>query len=102
MLAPGQTILAEQLPSEIRSDRAQVSSGSVPKTSEELKERKKELREKSVAEVERLFVTEALKRNGWNVTRAAAEVGMQRPNFQAMMRQHHITPGKEAPDPDAP
>ncbi|OHB80476.1 MAG: Fis family transcriptional regulator [Planctomycetes bacterium RBG_16_64_12] len=102
VLAPGQTILAEQLPSEIRSDCAQVSSGSVPKTSEELKERKKELREKSVAEVERLFVTEALKRNGWNVTRAAAEVGMQRPNFQAMMRQHHITPGKEAPDPDAP
>ncbi len=102
VLAPGKEILKDQMPPEIRRDLPEVSSLSVPKTSDELKERKKELREKSVAEIERLFVTEALKRNDWNVTRAAAEVGMQRPNFQALMRQQQVTLGKEAVDPEAP
>ena len=32
----------------------------------------------------------ALKRNGWNVTRAAEETGMQRSNFQAMMAKYDI------------
>ena len=62
----------------------------IPKTSEELKHRKKELREQTVEEVERRFVIEALKRNAWNVTHAATEVGMQRPNFQVLMRKHHV------------
>jgi DNA-binding NtrC family response regulator len=47
--------------------------------------------------VERRFVMEALKRNDGNVTRAAAEVGMQRPNFQALMREHHITSPQSSP-----
>jgi transcriptional regulator of acetoin/glycerol metabolism len=35
-------------------------------------------------------VLEALERNNWNVTRAAQEVDIQRPNFQALMRKHGI------------
>jgi two-component system NtrC family response regulator len=62
----------------------------VPQTSDELREAKKHLRDKAVEEIERLFVLAALSRNDWNVTRSAKDVGMLRPNFQALMRKHNI------------
>jgi len=62
----------------------------VPKTNREFLAIKKRLREQAVADIEREFVLEALQRNGWNVTRTAAEVGIQRPNFQMLMRRHGI------------
>jgi DNA-binding NtrC family response regulator len=62
----------------------------VPRTSEELKQIKKLARQKSVENVEKLFVLGALKRNGWNVTRSAEETGMQRSNFQALMKKYDI------------
>lgn len=62
----------------------------VPRTSEELKQFKKIARQKSVENVEKHFVLDALKRNGWNVTRAAEQTGMQRSNFQAMMAKYDI------------
>jgi DNA-binding NtrC family response regulator len=62
----------------------------VPRTSEELKQIKKMAREKSVENVERHFVLGALKRNGWNVTRSAEDTGMQRSNFQALMKKYDI------------
>jgi transcriptional regulator with GAF, ATPase, and Fis domain len=62
----------------------------VPRTSDELKRIKKAAREKSVESIERLFVLEALKRNSWNVTKSAEETGMQRANFQALMKKYQI------------
>jgi len=62
----------------------------VPRTAEELKQIKKVARQKSVENVEKHFVLGALKRNDWNVTRAAEEVGMQRSNFQALMAKYDI------------
>jgi DNA-binding NtrC family response regulator len=62
----------------------------VPKTGDELKRIKKAAREKSVEEIEKQFVLEALKRNEWNVTRSAEDTGMQRPNFQALMKKYTI------------
>jgi len=62
----------------------------IPRTSDELKRIKKVTREKSVEAVERLFVLEALKRNAWNVTKSAEETGMQRANFQALMKKYQI------------
>jgi DNA-binding NtrC family response regulator len=62
----------------------------VPRTSEDLKRIKKIARQKSVENVEKHFVLEALKRNGWNVTRSAEETGMQRSNFQALMKKYDI------------
>lgn len=64
----------------------------IPKTSEELKELKKLLRDKAIEEAERLFVLQALARNNWNVTKSAKEVGMLRQNFQALMRKYNIRP----------
>jgi DNA-binding NtrC family response regulator len=62
-----------------------------PKTNVELKKLKKELRLKTVEKVERDFLIHALERNAWNVTRAAKNVGMQRTNFQGLMKKHGIT-----------
>jgi len=76
----------------------------VPRTSEELKRIKKATREKSVEEIEKLFVLEALKRNAWNVTRSAEETGMLRANFQALMKKYQIrarNADKDAGEPDS-
>jgi DNA-binding NtrC family response regulator len=62
----------------------------VPRTGDELKRVKKAAREKSVEEIEKQFVLEALKRNQWNVTKSAEDTGMQRPNFQALMKKYTI------------
>jgi DNA-binding NtrC family response regulator len=62
----------------------------VPKTVDQLKRIKKAAREKSVEEIEKQFVLEALKRNEWNVTKSAEDTGMQRPNFQALMKKYTI------------
>jgi len=68
----------------------EISENQIPVTSEELKEIKKQMREKAVEEIERAFVLNALERHQWNVTRAAEEVGMLRPNFQALMRKYNL------------
>ncbi|MBS1218593.1 MAG: two component, sigma54 specific, transcriptional regulator, Fis family [Proteobacteria bacterium] len=74
----------------------------VPRTGEELKQLKKAAREKSVEDIEKLFVIEALKRNEWNVTRSAEQTGMQRANFQALMKKHDIRVRGTAHDPGEP
>jgi DNA-binding NtrC family response regulator len=71
-------------------DRSPPDEVDVPRTSEDLKRVKKIAREKSVEEVEKLFVLETLRRNDSNVTRSAQETGMQRSNFQALMKKHNI------------
>jgi DNA-binding NtrC family response regulator len=74
------------------------AAGAAPKTGEELKRIKKAAREKSVEAIEKAFVLDALKRNDWNVTKSAAETGMQRANFQALMKKHGIRLRGAAPD----
>jgi DNA-binding NtrC family response regulator len=63
----------------------------IPRTAEELKTTKQLLRERAVEPIERAFVLDALRRNSWNVTRAAEEVGMQRPNFQALLKKQGLS-----------
>ena len=71
--------------SSLSADRA------VPLDANELKERKRLLREEAVVPLERAFLLSALDRNDWNITRAAEEVGMHRPNFQAMLKKQGIS-----------
>ncbi|MDH3288114.1 MAG: sigma-54 dependent transcriptional regulator [Betaproteobacteria bacterium] len=88
ILASGKVIRRAHLANII--DTPALSEIEVPRTSEELKHLKKVAREKSVEEIEKRFVLEALRRNGWNVTRSAEETGMQRANFQALMKKYQI------------
>ncbi|MEA2107923.1 MAG: sigma-54 dependent transcriptional regulator [Pseudomonadota bacterium] len=63
----------------------------VPQSAESLKEAKREAREKAVEPVEHAFLIQALERNNWIVTQAAKDVGMLRPNFQALLKKHDIS-----------
>ncbi len=62
----------------------------VPATNEDLKRAKKEIRRKATDRIEADFVRAALERCDGNVTRAARETGLQRTNFQGMMKKHGI------------
>ncbi len=94
VMVDGETVLPEHLvlPKEQELDEVEIQT---PLTSEELKELKKHLRERAVEDVEKAFVRTALERNNWNVTRASEEVGMLRPNFQALMRKYNIRAKEE-------
>ncbi len=91
IMAEEEVILPKHLPHSFQ-DQPEGVVFQAPRTSEELKELKKHLRDKAVEEAESLFVLSALNRNEWNISRAAREVGMLRPNFQALMRKHNIRP----------
>ncbi len=67
-----------------------VGIGAAPENLAELKNLKRRLKEKVYEQAERAFVLSALDRTGWNITRAAAAVGMQRTNFHALMRKYGI------------
>jgi DNA-binding NtrC family response regulator len=73
----------------------------VPRTSDDLKRVKKLAREKSVEDLEKRFVQETLRRNNANVTRSAEETGMQRSNFQALMKKYNIRVRDTETDPDS-
>jgi DNA-binding NtrC family response regulator len=89
----GDVIEPRHLPRSVVKHEFGGEDVAVPKTNKEFLDLKRRLRAQAVAELEREFVLEALQRNGWNVTRAAHEVGIQRPNFQALMRRHGIHAG---------
>jgi len=61
-----------------------------PTTNEELKQVKKDIRRKAVQKVEKNFILNALIKNDWNVTHAAEKTGLQRTNFQSLMKKHGI------------
>lgn len=78
--------VADVLGTGVKKDRDAV----VPATNRELKSAKSEARKKAVEEIEKEFVLNALKRAKWNISEAARETGMQRQNFQAIMRKFKI------------
>ena len=67
-----------------------IESSVLPKNIYDLNSFKKQIKETSIKEIEKLFVTEALLRNNWNISKAALDVSMQRSNFQALMKKYGI------------
>jgi DNA-binding NtrC family response regulator len=65
--------------------------GYVPQTADELKEMKRHIRNHAVESIEKAFVMSALERNKWNITKAAEETGILRPNFQGMLKRLGIS-----------
>jgi len=95
VLAAGEVIHKEDLELSAEASAAVGSSegeeGYIPQTSDELKEMKRHIRDHAVETVEKAFVMSALERNKWNITRAAEETGILRPNFQGMMKRLGIS-----------
>ena len=67
-----------------------AAASPVPQTGAELNELKRKARDEAVAPIERAFLLEALRRNDYNVSRAAEQTGMQRSNFQALLKKHGL------------
>jgi len=91
VLAEGDTILKEWLELQPQHDEGSAKKMFVPQSLDELKESKRQIRERAVEPIEKAFVINALQRNNWNVTRAAEETGMLRPNFQALLKKLKIS-----------
>jgi len=90
VLAQGESICRAdlELPCSVDTLEEELS---IPLNTEELKENKRLARERAVEPVEKAFVYAALERNNWNITKAAEETGMLRPNFQAMLKRLGIS-----------
>ena len=101
ILCEGDQVTRRDLPLFSETEDAGRPDESIPATNEELKVMKKQIRQQAVGRVEKKFIENALERNEWNVTRAAQETGMQRTNFQNLMKKHGILlSGREQPESD--
>jgi DNA-binding NtrC family response regulator len=89
VLYGGTHVQREHLPIEVREAKRTVSSTRLPQTWDEFKILKRQV----IDDLECRFLTAALERCAQNVTHAAESVGMQRPNFHALLRQHRLKPG---------
>jgi transcriptional regulator with GAF, ATPase, and Fis domain len=86
----GEISQPRHLPRTLHPRHLAFAEGQAPRTNKEFLELKRMLRDQAVADLERQFVIAALQRNNWNVSHAAQDVGIARPNFQAMMRKHGV------------
>ena len=91
VLVEGDIIQTEDLELHSPDEDSALHHPFVPHSLDELKEHKRQIRERAVEPVEKAFVLSALQRNNWNVTRAAEETGMLRPNFQALLKKLGIS-----------
>jgi DNA-binding NtrC family response regulator len=71
--------------------RRSSNSNSVPETLTELKAVKQHLLTDSFGQIEKAFLIKALREANGNISQAATRVGMQRPNFHALMKKHCIS-----------
>jgi two-component system NtrC family response regulator len=79
----------EDLPPEVRGEGGDIFHP-IPRDGEELKRMKWQLKRKSEDELEKVFLTEALKRNRGNISKTALDVGMDRRQLQNLIRKHRI------------
>lgn len=88
VLSDGETLERRHLPTSVFYEGK--TPDVTPRTAEELKIAKGDIRRRSVETVEKAFILNALEKNNWNVTKSAKESGILRPNFQALMRKYNI------------
>ncbi len=87
ILCDKELIEPQHLPPEIQQTPALATVSSIPHTWSEFKRFKQQARDAAVLNLERGFLTQALRRCEGNVSKASEHVGMQRTNFHALMRK---------------
>jgi transcriptional regulator with GAF, ATPase, and Fis domain len=88
VLYGGLRIEWDHLPWEVREAASIASTTEVPETWDAFKNLKRQI----VENLERQFLIAAMNRSSQNITQAAEDVGMQRPNFHALLRSHGLKP----------
>jgi len=66
----------------------------IPHSWKQLLQAKKIVREQAVGKVEREFLIRALERNRGNISRSASDVGMNRWQFQSLLKKYGIRPNE--------
>jgi DNA-binding NtrC family response regulator len=95
ILCDSNQIRLEDLPMLSESGDLATLMDHIPLTNTELKELKKQVRQKAADSVEKAFMRNALAQNDWNISRTAQAIGMQRTNLQSLMKKHNIVrPGR--------
>ena len=91
MILCGSTLIQpDDLPEELGREEVKEEL-KLPADREELKQMKKEAQQKARGEIEKRFIIEALKQGGGNVMRSAEMVGMDRRQFQNLLRKYGIS-----------
>jgi len=91
ILWSGERIELRHLPAEVRQAPARSSATRLPRTWEEFKRLKQQVRDAAVQDLEHRFLTETLDRYGGNVSKAAEAIGIQRPNLHALLRKYGLS-----------
>ncbi|MBP1717703.1 MAG: Fis family transcriptional regulator [Deltaproteobacteria bacterium] len=93
VLCPGEVIEPLDLPEEITGGGREKKEEEtrIPTDREKLKQMKKMIQQKVKAEMERKFIVEALRLGKGNVLRSAANVGMDRRQFQNLIKKYGIS-----------
>ena len=91
ILCDSETIEPRHLPPEIKGFDFQTLQHELPRKWNDFKAYKQQVQENAASEVERQFLIGALQQAGGNVSKAAANVGMQRSNFHHLLRKHKIS-----------
>ncbi len=90
ILCGSDIIQAEDLPEELRRG-GRKEEIKIPVDREELKQLKKQAQQKAKEEIEKSFIIEALRQGGGNILRSAERVGMDRRQFQNLVRKYGIS-----------
>ena len=89
----GASITSKQLPSEIKGIYLNLT---IPTANDELFESEtwlpdfREAKKTLIENFERNYIQKLLEINGWNVSKSARGIGMQRSSFQRLMRKYEI------------
>ncbi len=90
ILCRSQSIGAEDLPQELKGEEKKEEVR-IAGDREELKQLKKEAQQKAKEEIERNFIIEALRQGEGNILRSAEKVGMDRRQFQNLVKKYGIS-----------
>jgi DNA-binding NtrC family response regulator len=92
ILCDSERIDPRHLPEEIRRVQVRATSDApLPRSWEEFKRLKQQVRDSAVQQLERRFLNDVLQRCEGNVSRAAEQIGIQRTNLHALLRKHGLT-----------
>jgi DNA-binding NtrC family response regulator len=90
VLCPSDAIEPQDLPEEVRREE-KAEEAKIPTDREALKKVKKQIQQKVKAEMERKFIEEALRSGKGNVLQSASKVGMDRRQFQNLIKKYGIS-----------
>ncbi|UCD72383.1 MAG: sigma-54-dependent Fis family transcriptional regulator [Syntrophobacterales bacterium] len=89
VLAKTGRIEVRDLPEEV-VEGALPAEERTPRNTQQLKHMKKREKERVVGKIEKQFIIEALRRNKGNISRSATDVGMDRRQFQNMIKKYRV------------